>query len=345
MSSLAVLGLGAQGIADVGVGRVVASLAASQPSLLMAGLGLMCVSMLARGLAWHAILRAAPTARPATVADALHGTFIGVLMSATLPARLGEPSRALIVARRLGNTRETLPVVLGTLASQMLLNLLAVVVLGAVTLTSVSGLQGHGMPLFVLAIMPLAALLALMLSPLVVRRSGVARPLDALELWRGVCATARRVRDGLRVFLNPREAALAVLSQLCAWGLQLLSCWLLLAALGLDAQVGFAGAAAVLFAVNLTAILPVTPGNVGVFQAAVVAVLVGAYGVSAPEALAYGIVLQAVEIATAFIMGAPALANEGLTWRELRVRTTHATPVKLDPLPARLGAGAAEQAG
>ncbi len=108
---------------------------------------------------------------------------------------------------------------------------------------------------------------------------------------------------------------------------------------------GFAGAAAVLFAVNLTAILPVTPGNVGVFQAAVVAVLVGAYGVSAPEALAYGIVLQAVEIATAFIMGAPALANEGLTWRELRVRTTHATPVKLDPLPARLGAGAAEQAG
>ena len=341
VSSLAVLGLGAQGIADVGIGRVVSSLAASQPSLLMAGLGLMCVSMLARGLAWHAILRAAPTARRATVADALHGTFIGVLMSATLPARLGEPSRALIVARRLGNVRETLPVVLGTLASQMLLNLLAVVVLGAVTLTSVSGLQGHGMPVFVLAIMPLAALLALMLSPLTVRRSAVAQPLDALELWRGVCAGARRVRHGLRVFLNPREATLAVASQLCAWGLQLLSCWLLLAALGLNAQVGFAGAAAVLFAVNLTAFLPVTPGNVGVFQAAVVAVLIGAYSVSAPEALAYGIVLQAVEIATAFIMGAPALANEGLTWRELRVRTTHATPVKLDPLPS----GAAEQTG
>ena len=32
----------------------------------------------------------------------MQGTFIGVLMSATLPARLGEPSRALIVARRLG---------------------------------------------------------------------------------------------------------------------------------------------------------------------------------------------------------------------------------------------------
>ncbi len=34
--------------------------------------------------------------------DTARGTMIGVLMSATLPARLGEPSRALIVARRAG---------------------------------------------------------------------------------------------------------------------------------------------------------------------------------------------------------------------------------------------------
>ena len=53
-------------------------------------------------------------------------------MSATLPARLGEPSRALIVARRLGRPRELLPPVLGTLVSQTLLNLLALAILGAV---------------------------------------------------------------------------------------------------------------------------------------------------------------------------------------------------------------------
>ena len=38
--------------------------------------------------------------RACAVRDALQGTLIGVLMSATLPARLGEPARALIVARR-----------------------------------------------------------------------------------------------------------------------------------------------------------------------------------------------------------------------------------------------------
>ena len=69
---------------------------------MLVALALMCASMLLRAVSWHAILRAAlPDALPRLV-DAVQGTTIGVLMSATLPARLGEPSRALVVARRLG---------------------------------------------------------------------------------------------------------------------------------------------------------------------------------------------------------------------------------------------------
>jgi phosphatidylinositol alpha-mannosyltransferase len=52
-------------------------------------------------------------------------------------------------------------------------------------------------------------------------------------------------------------------------------------------------------------------------------------------------VLQAVEIATALLMGMPALAAEGISWRELRVSTLHATPVLLDPMPAGVSAGPA----
>jgi phosphatidylinositol alpha-mannosyltransferase len=97
----------------------------------------------------------------------------------------------------------------------------------------------------------------------------------------------------------------------------------------------------VLFAVNVTAIVPATPANVGVFQAACVAVLVGAYHVSTPDAIAYGIVLQAVEFASAVLMGLPALLNEGLSWREVRLRTMHAAPVELAPLPASVVLGGA----
>ena len=83
-----------------------------------------------------------------------------------------------------------------------------------------------------------------------------------------------------------------------------------------------------LFAVNVTAVLPATPSNLGVFQAACVAVL-STYGVGHSDAFAYGIILQAVEMGTAFAMGMPALLREGMTWRDMRLRAIHAAPVDL----------------
>jgi phosphatidyl-myo-inositol alpha-mannosyltransferase len=261
-----------------------------------------------------------------------------VLMSSTLPARLGEPSRALIVARRLGRARETLPVVLGTMVSQTLLNLLALGLLGIAMFSSVDLLDGHHGALIAAALAPLAVLAAVLLAPILLPpRTTVGRSRRLQALVFALRAALVRVRDGLRVFRHPRQAMIATTVQLSAWGLQWLACWLLLMALGLDSHVGIAGAAAVLFAVNVTAVLPATPANVGLFQAACVAVLVGAYHVSTPDALAYGIVLQVVEVLAAVLMGLPALVNEGLSWKDVRLRTMHAAPVKLGPLPDSAG--------
>ena len=47
------------------------------------------------------------------------------------------------------------------------------------------------------------------------------------------------------------------------------------------------------------------------------------------DALGYGIILQAVEIATAVVMGMPALLKEGLSWRDVRIRALHTAPVEL----------------
>ncbi len=336
--SLAGLALALTALSRIGFGRVLASLVASSPGLIAAGLGLMCLSMVVRGLAWYAILSAAPTWRPARRRDALQGTFIGVLMSATLPARLGEPSRALIVARRLGRPRETLPVVLGTMVSQTLLNLLALALLATAMLSGVPLLHGHDGALVAAALVPLAALLLVLLAPVLLPRAATSRYARLHTLVSGLRRSLLRVREGLRVFRQPRRAAVATSVQLSAWGLQCASCWLLLMALGLDHRVGIAGAAGVLFAVNVTAVVPATPANVGIFQAACVAVLAGAYHVSTPDAVAYGIILQAVEVAAALIMGMPALVKEGLSWKEVRLRTMHATPVRLSPLPTRAAA-------
>jgi phosphatidyl-myo-inositol alpha-mannosyltransferase len=315
----------------IGVDNIVRSLVNSQPVWVVAGLGVMCLSMVLRAVAWHAILRAALPGVRVRRRDALQGTSIGVLMSATLPARLGEPSRALIVARRLGRAREHLPTVLGSIVSQALLNVLALAMLGAVMFSTVDVFTRHK-PLILATVAPVAVLAIVLLAPML-----VGSKCNRSERIAGFTAQVRRalfqVRQGLRAFRDPRLGSLAAASQLAAWALQWISCYILLAALGLDGIAGFGAAAAVLFAVNVTAVIPATPSNLGVFQAACVAVL-GAYGVGAADALAYGIILQAVEIATAVVMGAPALVKEGISWRDVRLRAMHATPVELPPLHA-----------
>lgn len=331
---LAALALALIALQRIGVAKVIASLIASKPGLIAAGLAAMCASMVVRGLAWHAILRIAPTWRKARRSDALQGTFIGVLMSATLPVRLGETSRALVVARRIGRARETLPVVLSTMVAQTLINLLALAALGIGSLLSVDLLLGDGI-LLALALMPVALLLA----ALVARALLSSRLRDdprrrRRQVAAALCIGRRRIEEGLSLLRRTPAAAVAALIQMSAWGLQLASCWLVMMALGLDGKVSFGAAAAVLFAVNATAFMPLTPANVGVFQLACVAVLTSAYHVSGPDALAYGIILQAIELATATVMGLPALMKEGLSWREVRLRTIHAVPVRLGPAQA-----------
>jgi phosphatidylinositol alpha-mannosyltransferase len=305
----------------IGVHAILQSLLAATPSAVVAALAVMSTSMLLRAVAWHAILRAALPRRIVRRRDAVQGTLIGVLMSATLPARLGEPSRALIVARRVGRARESLPVVLGTLVSQTLLNIVALVILG-VTMLSTVDFFTNNRALIGVTVAPLAVLLSVLVAPAILRAGGASAVRRALT----------QVRDGLRVFRRPRLGATAAAAQLSAWMLQALACWLLLVALGLDDRAGFGAACAVLFAVNVTAVLPAVPSNLGVFQAACVVVLSG-YGVGHADALAYGIILQAVEIATAVIMGAPALVKEGMSWRDVRLRALSATPVTLNPIP------------
>ncbi len=319
-------------LSRIGISRIGDSLVASSPPWVLAALGLMCLSMVMRAVSWHAILRAALPGTVVRRSDALQGTMIGVLMSATLPARLGEPARAVIVARRVGRPAQTLPVVVGTLISQTLLNILALVILGIVMFSSVSYFDGGHTALVAFAVAPVAVLLAVLVAPALLRSGLPSRSERVARVLRQARSASDQVRGGLRVFRQPRLGSLATVAQLGAWAVQWLACYFLLVAFGLDGQAGIGAAAAVLFAVNVTAVLPATPSNLGVFQAACVAVLTGAYGVSSADALGYGIVLQAVEIATAIVMGMPALLREGLTWKDVRLRAMHVSPVELRPV-------------
>jgi phosphatidylinositol alpha-mannosyltransferase len=278
----------------------------------------MATSLVLRSISWHQTLRAALPDNPIGLAPVMRATMIGVMGSAVFPGRIGEPTRVFVLTRRLdGPNRRLLPIVAGTVFSQTLINLLALAILAGVTFTSVPLPHGHLAGLLTVLAVPIALCALVLVGPRLLvrgRRSRRARVVVASEAIIRILNLARR---GLVVFARPRYGAATVAAQLLAWTLQWLACYAVVRSLGLQSQANLAAAAAILLAVNVSAILPATPSNVGVFQAACLVVL-AAYGVGAGPGLAYGIILQAVEVLTSLLLGVPALLREGLTWRDIR---------------------------
>jgi phosphatidylinositol alpha-mannosyltransferase len=332
----AILGIGLTVLAarKIGVDNVVESIVRSNFTWVLIACGLMGASLFFRAASWYWIACAALPNRPVRRRDVTSATMIGVLMSATLPARLGEPARALALARRTGRMRETFPVLVGTLVSQTMLNLVALALLGVIIVATTSLFESGTEKLFVFSFVPLLLLLVVLVAPVLMRREGDGR---LARLGKAAHRALVQVRAGLAVFRDPRRGTAAAAAQLGAWAIQLAACWALLYALGLDGKAGIGAAAAVLFAVNVTAVVPATPSNIGVFQLAVISVLHTGFDIGKADALAYGVILQAVEIATAVALGLPALVREGLTWSDLRVQALSTAPVRLDSKPRGRG--------
>jgi phosphatidyl-myo-inositol alpha-mannosyltransferase len=315
---VAALGMSAFALARIGIGDVTDALVSVRPTWALLAFALMAASMVLRSEAWYAVLGPALPQRTVSRADVSRATMIGVFMSAILPGRVGEAGRAIVLSRRLGRVSGHLPVVVGTLFSQTLLNVLGLFAVAAIAFASTPALQAHAGAMTLVAVVPAVLLVLVILGPSLVERTSPRSPM----LRKAASAAALRLselRRGLLVFRRVSATSHALSAQLAAWALQLLSVYALLVAFRLQDQAGIAAAAAVLTAVNVTGIVPVTPSNVGIFQAACVLVL-AAWGIGTDTALAYGILLQGIEVAVALALGLPALAGEHTSFRDIRRR-------------------------
>jgi len=122
-------------------------------------------------------------------------------------------------------------------------------------------------------------------------------------------------RQGLSVLKAPLPLAGAVLLQCLGWLMQLLAVYAAMQAFGIDAPLPAAGLVLVLM--NVATIVPLWPGNVGLVQAAV-ALPLRNYGVPYATGFAYGLALQAIEMACGVGLGLIALAREGISFAMLR---------------------------
>jgi phosphatidylinositol alpha-mannosyltransferase len=323
------VGLAAFALTRLNLSRSLQTLTNVRPGFVALTFALLSASLIARAECWYVILRGASLSRRISRLVSARATMIGVMVSATVPGRLGEPARVFVVARRAGETRNCIALVTGTVLAQTLLNMAALVALASVLVVSVTAFRNATWAIALAAGLPIVVLAVILAGPRLLDRA--ARETTALGRAAVFVRTQiAQIRGGLRVFSRPRDAFHAGASQIAAWCLQLLACDALLSAFGIATPSRLGAAAAVLVATNLAAVIPVTPGNVGVFQAACLAAL-AAYGVNAGSALAYGIGLQLLEIITAIALGLPALLAEGLKPHDLRQASRRASIPRQPP--------------
>lgn len=239
-----------------------------------------------RGARWWIFLRAVGSP---SLPLAIHAAYVGSGLNNLLPASGGDAARALLVARRSVIPAAT---ALATLAIDRVIEvatyLALILVVPLVIVVPESVRRGKTVAAVVLVSLALVSVLAARAA----RRRGSSSPPPRVGVGR-LRAHFERFVAGLVELPSARRVAPAVGMSLVAWTLQAVTYHLVAVATGLPAS--FAASTVVMLAVNLSFLMPLTPGNVGVFQL-VYAVTMAAFGVPSSAAVATALLLQALQI-------------------------------------------------
>ena len=258
---------------------------------------------------WAVAIRRA-TGRPVT--GAFSASMIGFAGNLILPARLGEWVRVSVVDKR-NHTGRTLA--LAALIATQLFDLLLLA--GCFLVFSASAtdrLAGLHLPVIGLALIVLFVLAL----PVLLRRKSA-----TLSSWYDlICGKmpahlnrlfARKLHFCLQGFSSlgsGRALMWIMLLTLLAWGVESLSVFAVLEAFRIDATARMA-IMLVVFS-NLSFLVPVTPGNIGIVQAINV-LLLGTFGVRQAPALAYGVAHQGIFYVVILGLGLICFYREGMS--------------------------------
>lgn len=291
---------------------------------LLAVLVVLPCQLLVRGRMWAILLPARPDGGLVPVRRTVPPMVIGYLGNAVLPARLGEPVRAFLIAQRerldtlasFGATILERGVDFTTLA---LIAFAAAVVFGAEWwIVAVGAAAGFG------GLAALGLLVAVGLTRLaeigvaVLARVGLAERTQRLQEW------ARSFARGVDRGRDVRRLMQAMALSIGAWALDALVFWLVAQSLGID--LGYSGAVIIGAVAVLATAIPAAPGYVGTFELAATAAAV-AMGVPRAEALAMAILAHVITVIPIALAGALALAVTGSRLGRLAVEAEEAEHV------------------
>jgi uncharacterized membrane protein YbhN (UPF0104 family) len=274
-----------------------AALTHAQPGWLLLALAILVVSMLAKAYRWGLLYYPTAGLRLSHLAAAL---FVGYMVSALVPMRLGELVRAYLIGK-------TEPVGLsesvGTIVVEKVLDVVTILgflaVLGA--LVPLPELAVPGPALAALGLGGLAGLVVLAWLP----RAWLLHLLARLQLYLpgsrrwNLVKTVGPLLEALAVLRHRRLLPALVFWSVLTWTLSAVINYVVM--LALDVPAPFAAAVFLMVVSNLGMLVPSAPGYVGVFHYLAVVAL-AAFAVDASHATGYALVLHALVYGT-FIAG------------------------------------------
>lgn len=278
-----------------------------------AALGAFLTTQGAKAARWRALLY--PDHKERHLGRLMRIIYIGQMVNAALPARLGELARAYLLAR--GESVSGV-YVLGTIMLEKALDslmLLLVVLITSIFMPFPSWVKGSSL----LVSGGMVALLAVMtaLSRWEDRLPGWVTQSFAPTSWLGrlgILPAIQRAALSLRPLKSLRMNLVLWGWSAGNWTLMTLTNVLMFWAFGL--RLPWTAAPLLLAILNIGIIVPSSPGRIGIFHYLCVLTL-GLYGVDAALALACGILLHAVVYVPIFLLGAYYLWRENPSWARL----------------------------
>jgi uncharacterized protein (TIRG00374 family) len=297
-------GLGFVAVRDVKWSATWTALGHSQYVWLAPATGALAVSIAIRVERWRLLF--SPERRPPFGAAA-KALLLGFLFNIILPLRAGEAVRILALRSYTGTAAAETT---ATVVIERLFDVLSLLLLLFVSL--------HWLPHLtwiraaaVLAVVAVACVVALAVVSAIFKRSRTKRPHTLRRVPFLDDMTVRRltvsIADGLSALRRPRQAVAAVTLTLVSWLVLAFAFWLMMIAFRLHLPVIASLFVAIM--TGLSFVIPSAPGAVGVFEAAGLTVT-NAYRVPPSSALAYVLVLHALNVFPFVIAGIAVLAAD-----------------------------------
>lgn len=282
----------------------------TDPVLLVTGGGVYFLAVTVIALRWGFLLPAI------TLKHLFPLVAIGYMGNNVYPLRSGEALRVFLLYRN-----HRVPVIRGAttvvvervfdgivMLSFILLGLL----LSGIASTDVQRVVTFAMPLFLVA---LAVFLLLAARPAALHTllRWISRWLPD-SLAAPIASVGEEIINGLSGLRSPAQLAGAIISSYLTWGIEAGVYWIV--AFAFDLDMSYWVMLVVVGTVNLAGLIPASPGQIGVFEFFVSAVLIAA-GASETRAASYALVVHVIIWLPVTLVGFAFLAQQGLGWQAI----------------------------